>query len=195
MDLSFWGNIGIACAMGFPGGSDGKNPPSMQKTRVWSLCQKIPWRREWLLNSSILAWRIPRTEEPGGLESMESQNSDRTEQLTLTHISNWYKAPRDYAIMSVHSWSWIQYFPSLLFGIVGAHVSSGEQSCVQTSIRRVTLKSYCSSFCSRITKVWQLKFIFNPRADVETFFPFLAIIQNIWLCVSHSSRIIKMTIS
>jgi len=38
----------------------------------------IHWRREWLekgmaTHSSILAWRIPRTEEPGGLQSMGSQ--------------------------------------------------------------------------------------------------------------------------
>ena len=34
---------------------------------------KIPWRREWLTHSSILAWRIPRTEEPSGLQSTGSQ--------------------------------------------------------------------------------------------------------------------------
>ena len=35
--------------------------------------RKIPWRREWLTHSSILAWRIPWTEEFGGLQSMGSQ--------------------------------------------------------------------------------------------------------------------------
>ena len=34
---------------------------------------KIPWRRAWLNHSSILAWGTPRTEEPGGLQSMGSQ--------------------------------------------------------------------------------------------------------------------------
>ena len=34
---------------------------------------KIPWRRKWQLASSILAWKIPWTEEPGGLQSMGSQ--------------------------------------------------------------------------------------------------------------------------
>ena len=37
-------------------------------------------------HSSILAWRIPWTEEPGGLQSMGCKESDTTEQLTLTHI-------------------------------------------------------------------------------------------------------------
>ena len=34
-------------------------------------------------HSSILAWRIPWTEEPGGLQSMDHKESDMTEQLTL----------------------------------------------------------------------------------------------------------------
>ena len=34
---------------------------------------KSPWRREWQPNSSILAWRIPWTEEPGGVQSLASQ--------------------------------------------------------------------------------------------------------------------------
>ena len=36
-------------------------------------------------HSSVLAWRIPRTEEPGGLQSMGHRESDMTEQLTHTH--------------------------------------------------------------------------------------------------------------
>ena len=35
--------------------------------------RKVPWRRETATHSSILAWRIPWTEEPGGLQSMGSQ--------------------------------------------------------------------------------------------------------------------------
>ena len=34
----------------------------------------ISWRRKWLTHSSILSWRIPWTEEPGGLQSMGSHN-------------------------------------------------------------------------------------------------------------------------
>ena len=50
-----------------------KNPPAMQETRVRSLGQKDPLEKEMATHSSILAWRIPRTEEPGGLQSMGSQ--------------------------------------------------------------------------------------------------------------------------
>ena len=42
-----------------------KNPPVMQKTKVQS-SRKILWRREWLPNSNILAWRIPWTKVPRG---------------------------------------------------------------------------------------------------------------------------------
>ena len=53
--------------MGFPGGSDGKNPSAMQETRVLSLGLEDPLEKEMATHSSICAWRIPWTEEPDGL--------------------------------------------------------------------------------------------------------------------------------
>ena len=50
-----------------------KNLPTMQETRVQSLGQEDPLEKEMSTHSSIFAWRIPCTEEPGGLQSMESQ--------------------------------------------------------------------------------------------------------------------------
>ena len=47
----------------------------MQETWVWSLGQEESLEKEMPTHSSILAWEIPWTEEPGGLQSMESQNS------------------------------------------------------------------------------------------------------------------------
>ena len=47
-----------------------KNPPSMQETGVLSLDQEDPLEKEMATHASILAWRIPWTEKPGGLESM-----------------------------------------------------------------------------------------------------------------------------
>ena len=49
------------------------NPPAMQETRVQSLCREDPLEKKVATHSSILAWRIPWTEEPGGLEPMGSQ--------------------------------------------------------------------------------------------------------------------------
>ena len=50
-----------------------KNPPAMQKTPVQSLGQEDPLEEGMATHSSILAWRIPWTKEPGGLQSMGSQ--------------------------------------------------------------------------------------------------------------------------
>ena len=47
-----------------------KNPPTMPKTQVLSLGWKDPLEKEMATHSSTLAWRIPWTEEPGGLQSM-----------------------------------------------------------------------------------------------------------------------------
>ena len=47
--------------------------PAMQETWVLSLGQEDPLEKGLATHSSILAWRIPWTEEPGGLQSMGSQ--------------------------------------------------------------------------------------------------------------------------
>jgi len=50
-----------------------KNLPAMQETQVQSLSWEDPLEKEMAIHSSILAWRIPQTEEPGGLQFMGSQ--------------------------------------------------------------------------------------------------------------------------
>ena len=50
-----------------------KSLPAMQETWVQSLGQEEPLEKEMATHSSILAWKIPWMEEPGGLQSMESQ--------------------------------------------------------------------------------------------------------------------------
>ena len=47
--------------------------PALRETRVQSLGQEDLLEKEMATHSSILAWRIPQTEEPGGLQSMGSQ--------------------------------------------------------------------------------------------------------------------------
>ena len=54
----------------------------MQETWVLSLDQEDPLEKGMATHSSILAWRIPWTEKPGGLQTMGSQKSDTTERLT-----------------------------------------------------------------------------------------------------------------
>ena len=50
-----------------------KNPPTMQETWVQSLVWEDTLEKGMATHSSILAWKVPRTEEPGGLQSMGSQ--------------------------------------------------------------------------------------------------------------------------
>ena len=50
-----------------------KNPPAMWETQVQSLGQETPLEEGMAPHSSVLAWRIPRTEQSGGLQSMGSQ--------------------------------------------------------------------------------------------------------------------------
>ena len=53
--------------LGYPGSSVVKNPPTTQQTQVPSLSWEDPLKKEMATHSSILAGRIPWTEEPGGL--------------------------------------------------------------------------------------------------------------------------------
>ena len=54
-----------------------KNPPAMKEMQVRSLGWGDPLEKETATQSSVLAWRIPWTEEPGGLQSMGSQRVGR----------------------------------------------------------------------------------------------------------------------
>ena len=65
-----------------------KNLPAMQEMQVWSLNREDPLEKRMATHSSILAWRIPWTEEPSGLHSMGLQRvvHDRTTNIfTLSH--------------------------------------------------------------------------------------------------------------
>ena len=55
---------------GFPGGSEAKNVTAMQETRIQSLGQEDPLEKGMTTHCSILARRVPWTEEPGRLQSM-----------------------------------------------------------------------------------------------------------------------------
>ena len=72
--LDFERYVSLCMILLVPSGSDGKKihlecwRPGFNPS-----VGKIRWRRKWQPHSSILAWRIPWTEEPGGLQFMESQ--------------------------------------------------------------------------------------------------------------------------
>ena len=59
-----------------------KNLPAIQETRVQSLSQEDTQEKEMATHSSILAWKIPWTEEPGGLQFMGSQRVGHDSAIT-----------------------------------------------------------------------------------------------------------------
>jgi len=76
-----------------------KNPPIMQETQgmwFWSLDQEDTLEEEMETHSSILAWRIPLTEKPGGLQSTGSQRVVRSWETepSFTYIIEWLPRSR-----------------------------------------------------------------------------------------------------
>ena len=67
------GPIGVSGSQGFPGDTAGKNPPAIAGNAGLILGREDPLQQEMTAHSSILAWKIGWTEEPGGLQSMGSQ--------------------------------------------------------------------------------------------------------------------------
>ena len=66
----------VARNWGFPGGTSGKEPAlPIQETQARSLGGEDPLEEKMATHSSVLAWSIPWTEEPGGLQSMGSQRA------------------------------------------------------------------------------------------------------------------------
>ena len=63
-----------------------KNPPAMKETWVQPLGQEDSLEKGTATHSSILAWRIPGTEEPGGLQSTGSQRVRHIELLSLVLV-------------------------------------------------------------------------------------------------------------
>ena len=65
----------VMSVVGFPGGSDGKASACNVGDPGSILVQEDPLEKEMAIHSSILAWKIPLTEEPGGLHSMRVSKS------------------------------------------------------------------------------------------------------------------------
>ena len=77
--------------MGFPGGKRLKCLPAMWETWLRSLGWEDPLEKGMATLSSVLAWRIPWTEGPDGLQSMGSQRVGQdgvTNTFTLTYFAN-----------------------------------------------------------------------------------------------------------
>ena len=79
---------------GSPAGSVAKNPPANTGDRVQSLGQEDPLEEHMATPSSVLAWRIPRTEEPSELQSVGSQRV-RHDLATEHTLNMWSSTDRD----------------------------------------------------------------------------------------------------
>ena len=75
LQISLW----VSQHWGFPGGLAVKNLLAMQETRIQSLGQEDPLKEEMTIHSSILAYKIPWTEEAGRLPLMGWKELDMTE--------------------------------------------------------------------------------------------------------------------
>ena len=62
-----------------------------QETWVWYLSREGPLEKEMATHSSVLAGKISRTEEPGGLKSMASQRVDHDWETNTTKVNVWWE--------------------------------------------------------------------------------------------------------
>ena len=121
-----------------------KNPPAMQKTQVWSPGWEDALDKEMATHSSMLGWRIPQGEEPGGLQPMRSHESDMDKpacqakcQKTNTTLSVHYTS-----IRSVHSLSRVWLWDTILL----PSLKDLDFVCQLKSIRSVQSQS-CPILC------------------------------------------------
>ena len=80
--------------------------PSMQETQILSLGWKDPQEKGMAIHPSILAWRIPWTEESGGLQSMQSQNVGHnwaTNTRTYGFMGPWVVYPRQMLVLALEN--------------------------------------------------------------------------------------------
>ena len=91
---------------GLPCGSVEKNPPAMQEMQVWYLGLKYTLEEGMATHSSILAWRIPWTEEPCGQGCKESDTTEATEHTHMQTVrsNQWHEADSENGL-----WGYVLY--------------------------------------------------------------------------------------
>ena len=86
-----------------------KNLPAMQETQFQSLGQEDPLEEKMATHSNILAWEIPWTEEPGGLQSMESQRAGHDwVKHSIAYIYIWTLSLIDHFSWGKHYWCYFK---------------------------------------------------------------------------------------
>ena len=114
-----------------------KHLPAMQETQVCSLGWDDPLEKEMATHSSILAWKIPWTEDPGGLQSMELQRVGRdwaTEHVTMRH-----------ELFRVHNVPWKKQQYLSIGGLLTERLIQSQ--CFKTTQRKVTMAAVPEVSC------------------------------------------------
>ena len=110
-----------------------KRLPAMRETWVRSLSREDPLEKEMATHSSIPAWRIPWTEEPGGLQSTGSQRVVHDWTTSLIHAlgarSNLAAAPRASSLLSVRILS--TFTPGARPGVFGMRIGCFSPDCAR----------------------------------------------------------------
>ena len=117
--LKVWSDLNLnvfkgcsAILLGFPGDWVVKNPPAKWEMWVQSLGHKDPLEKEMATHSSILAWRIPWTEEPAGLQSKRVGHDLATKQPPQYFIVNYkyyavLQTPETYSLCSTENFLFV----------------------------------------------------------------------------------------
>ena len=134
----------------------------MRETWVRSLGQEVPLEKEMATHSSILAWRIPRTEEPGRLQFMGSQ---RVRHDWATSLSLHYVKTLFLPLPSRENFDELSFLPGQnlnpLFGVVLFTLFL--QSRVMTS-----LSPYFSTLFSTFLRVTEMSYVFDHHMSEMT---------------------------
>ena len=125
-----------------------KNLPARRETWIRSLTQEDPLEKEMATHSSILAWRIPWTEEPGGLQSMGSQRVGY-EWATNTELNTFFPLVVEILVFfNIGQVShWLYGNPAIVFHLISYH------NFFQTQLLNgYMFLGICLSLCNFISK-------------------------------------------
>ena len=145
---------------GLPPGSVVKNLPAMQAMWVWCLSMKESLEKEMATHSSILAWRIPWIEEPGGLESSPVQSFSRV-RLFVTPRTTACQA----SLSITNSWVLIKLM-STESVLPSNHLILCRPLLLPPSIfPSIRVFSNESALCIRWPKYWSFSFSISPSNE------------------------------
>ena len=140
-----------------------KKPPAMQKTQVQSLGPEYPLEEEMATQSSILAWKTPQTEEPGGLQSMGSQSQPDSGvwkdewEICLEKLGPWRQLTVDW---SQGSLLWL-HLPKTFW----------DPPAREGQVRKATENAGLSSHAARNPYGWIFSLFKNSTFFISIYFP------------------------